>query len=163
MTTPKMTLEEAATRLHTMSSFYHGLGVLEEIIETARSVDNIKNLTAERMAAAESALKKVQAAQAKLADLDLAFAKKQKELEAQSTAVELYAKQRMVDLDNEFEMRKRGQEDDMTKMRQAFEANASALSNEIAMLTSARDDMTAQVDKIEASLAALRTKVEGLL
>lgn len=158
-----MDLEEAATHLHRLTSFFNSLGVLERIIETARSVDNIKNLAAERMEAAEKARVTMADAQAKLAKFELAAAKKMKEMETAQENAEAHFNKRAAELEAEFEERRIVQEGNMKKMKEAFDSSAAALAAEITMLTSTRDDMTAQVDKAEKALAALRKKMESLL
>lgn len=160
---PTMELEEAATHLHRLTSFFNALGSLEAIIATARSVDNIKNLAAERMEAAEAARVKMADAQSKLAAFELAAAKKMKELESLHASAEAHLNKRIAEMEAEFETRKIAQEAENVKMRKAYEETAASFAAEITMLISTRDDMAAQVDKTEAALAALRKKVAALM
>lgn len=159
----KMSLEEAATHLHRMASFFNSLSTLEEVINTARSVDNIQNLAAERMAAAEAARLKMSEAQAALAAFEIASAKKHKEVDAQMEAAESEFRRRVADLDAEFETRRINQQSEMKKMQDSFAAASAALAQELSGLTAKRDDMLSQVDKAEKALDALRKKVATLV
>lgn len=158
-----MTLEEAATRLHSMLGFFNGLKALEEIIETARSVDNIQNLAAERMAAAEKARGEMDAAKKALFDFRTAADGEMADVKSKIAAMKEDFRRQGVDLSNELDANRMKLASELRAAQDAHAATLAGLTKELSEAMTARDDMQRQCDSVEKQLDALRKKLKSLL
>lgn len=158
-----MDLEEAATRLHNMRGFYNALGALEDIIATARSVDNIQNLAAERMAQAEKAKKELEAAKAELFSFRSASDKEMNSLRDQIAALKEDFRRSGIDLANDLDGKRMQLASELRSLQEAHAKTVSGMSTEVSELMSKRDDMQKQCDAVEKQLDALRKKLKSLL
>lgn len=157
-----MELEEAAARLIVLKNFFNALGALEEIIATARSVDNIKQLAEERKELAEKARLDLLTARSNLESFTAAAKNQMDGLNSNIAAAQEKFKRDIADLD--FQYAAKGE-----ALQKSFEAAKSeqlrardALDSEIRELDTRRGDLQFQISKLESNLEALKKKVANL-
>lgn len=158
-----MDLEEAATRLNAMAGQFAALKFLEDIISTARSVDNIKNLAAERMKAADLANIAHEAAKADLFNFRIAADKEKNDLKDQIAGMKEDFRRQGIDLANDIEAKKMEMATQLRQLQDSHNNSAAAMAREISALANQRDETQKQCDTIEKNLAALRKKLAGLM
>lgn len=157
-----MELEEAASRIQTMLNFYNGLGKLQEIVNLARTLENLPVLEKERLAAAEKAKKKMEDAQKALAKFEVEASQRIAEANAAYEALALSNKSKIAELDAALASKRESMQRLMSELASQQDTNVAAFNAELATLSARRDAALAATETAEKALASLRKKFESL-
>lgn len=157
-----MELEEAASRIQTMLNFYNGLQKLKEVVDFARTLENLPKLEAERLAIADKAKKKMEDAQKALAKFEAEATTRMAEATAAYDALVLSNKSKVAELDAALAAKLESAQRQIDEANSNFSAVSASLAAETSALETRRDEVQKQLTTAENALAALRKKFDSL-
>lgn len=157
-----MELEEAASRIQIMLNFFNGLQKLQEVVEVARSVDNIKQLAQERADLASKAGADLMKARANLEQFTAQSSAQMNQMTANLAAVEEANRQKVADIEAAFQARKLELENAMAFVEERHSSQVQDLAKQLSDLTTNRDALQQQIDNLNSVLSDLKAKVTNL-